>query len=105
MIGSPCKRECKLSSNSMCLACFRTLDEVRMWSGMSVSDRVAIMTDLLKQRFTHRCPKCQVNTYCAMADGKSASACWCFSVPKEFDPVTDFVYNDCLCRKCLSEEK
>ena len=66
-----------------------------------MNDRMNVMNKLLKKNMTHECPSCSEMTYCAMTDGKSVSTCWCFVVQKDFDPETDFEYDECLCKQCL----
>lgn len=32
---SPCIRNCCLDDNDVCMGCFRTLDEIKVWSSLS----------------------------------------------------------------------
>jgi len=53
---------------------------------------------------THSCPSCKAPTYCAVEAGKSGSLCWCMSVEKSPTAPTAIDGDQCLCRKCLTEE-
>lgn len=47
------------------------------------------------------CPICGVPNKCAMEEGKSITACWCFGVP----PIENLSgeAGECLCRSCLTK--
>ena len=46
-IWSPCKKICVVDPNqSICVGCFRTLDELGRWTMMSKDDRLAIKAEL-----------------------------------------------------------
>ena len=46
-IRSPCKKICVVDPNqSICVGCFRTLDELGRWTMMSKDDRLAIKAEL-----------------------------------------------------------
>jgi len=47
-IVSPCLNVCKIENN-ICIGCFRTLDEISMWSKLSSLKRSEIM-DSVKKR-------------------------------------------------------
>ena len=47
-IASPCLNVCKIKKN-ICVGCFRTLDEISVWSRLSDQKRIEIM-DSLKKR-------------------------------------------------------
>lgn len=56
---------------------------------------------LKKQKYTHKCPECGSDTYCAMEAGKSINTCWCLTMEeKEYDVKHD----KCLCKKCLGDK-
>jgi len=95
---SPCKKECKLGANKLCLACHRTLKEIGDWGNMTNNNRMETMKKIKGEISTHNCPKCDKPSYCAMEDGKSLSACWCVYVP--YQPIDKF-RDGCLCRECL----
>lgn len=40
---SPCIRNCCLDDNDICLGCFRSLDEIRVWSQSSIEQRRVIL--------------------------------------------------------------
>lgn len=61
-------------------------------------DRMLLMASIRKAYSTHTCPKCQGAAYCAMEDGKSASACWCMAIPVIEQAET---LSSCLCKTCL----
>lgn len=96
---SPCKRTCKLDDNKTCLSCFRTIEEIISWRSMSIEDRVIVLNQITSRTTTHNCPSCDNPTYCAMADGKSYSACWCM-----YEQRVELDYDECLCRckPCLT---
>lgn len=99
---SPCKKECKLRNN-MCVACTRTLEEIKGWGLMTDEVRMKLMKEIKGQTSTHDCPECDKPTYCAMEDGKSLSACWCAYVPYK-PKQEDLEQKFCLCRECLTKE-
>jgi len=46
-IESPCVQICVVDRKSrLCLGCYRSLDEIRDWSGMTPEDRRVIMDEL-----------------------------------------------------------
>ena len=47
-IASPCLNVCKIKNN-ICIGCYRTLDEISVWSSLSNENRSKIM-DSLKKR-------------------------------------------------------
>ena len=47
-IASPCLKVCKIKNN-ICIGCFRTLDEISVWSKLSSLKRSEIM-DSAKKR-------------------------------------------------------
>lgn len=105
-VVSPCIAKCRLVNN-ICTGCLRTRDELRDWRAKPVDDRLKLMQQLQGQTRTHSCPNCDGPAYCAMEDGKSASACWCMTVKpvnRETNPLIDSGANNCLCRKCLCGE-
>ena len=99
--NSPCKKECKLGKNKICLACNRTLTEIGQWGMMKDSDRMATMKQIKGKTSTHNCPECASPTYCAISDGKSLSACWCRDIP--ITQLEADYQTHCLCRNCLKD--
>jgi len=101
-MDSPCTKICRLEGE-YCLGCGRTLEEIRNWGKYSVSERM----NIIKQLTPERCPGCGVPNRCAVSQGKSLEACWCFGkVPPK--SVTEQLVDDpvsCLCSSCLLEEK
>lgn len=46
-ISTPCINICRMDDqNRYCIGCFRTLDELKRWAGMTEEERVAIMVQL-----------------------------------------------------------
>lgn len=46
-IATPCVQVCIVDgASSLCLGCYRTLQEIGGWSGMSDDERAAIIADL-----------------------------------------------------------
>lgn len=68
-----------------------------------MTERMAVMAEIQGATTTHSCPGCNCRTYCAMNDGKSASACWCMSVVVKKEKPNTLLGEECVCRKCLTE--
>lgn len=50
VVPSPCISVCRLSDDrSGCVGCFRTLEEIRAWSGADSAQRRAIWVQLLQR--------------------------------------------------------
>jgi len=47
-IVSPCQNVCKIEDN-ICIGCFRTLDEISVWSKLSSQKRAEIMESVKKR--------------------------------------------------------
>lgn len=46
-VSTPCINICHMDEqNRFCIGCFRTLDELKRWSGMTEEERLAIMAQL-----------------------------------------------------------
>lgn len=54
------------------------------------------------QKYTHECPSCNRKTYCAMEDGHSISACWCYGI--EISSNEEIEPDKCKCKDCLKRE-
>lgn len=53
VLDSPCINICQIDRKSgLCLGCYRTLDEIAMWSSLKDKDRRAIMDELDARRST-----------------------------------------------------
>jgi predicted Fe-S protein YdhL (DUF1289 family) len=51
MALSPCIKVCALDSgNKLCLGCFRTLDEIALWSRIANDERLNILTAARQRR-------------------------------------------------------
>jgi predicted Fe-S protein YdhL (DUF1289 family) len=54
-IWSPCKKVCVVDpSQSICVGCFRTLDELGRWTLMSHEDRLAVKAELKVREDAYR---------------------------------------------------
>lgn len=98
---SPCIQKCKLVERAMCTGCHRTLDEIINWGTLEMASCMDVMEQINNTRSTHNCPECRGPAYCAMEAGKSASLCWCMSIPSTVKPNTQ-LSEECLCRGCLT---
>lgn len=57
MIASPCINICKMdASNKLCLGCFRTLDEITLWSRADDAQRARILAAVAERRLQHGSP-------------------------------------------------
>jgi len=53
-IESPCIRMCTLdATGELCLGCFRTLDEIVAWTGLSEAERAGVLARLPARRSVH----------------------------------------------------
>lgn len=51
MITSPCINICKMdASNSLCLGCFRTIDEITAWSRLDDAGQQHILANVARRR-------------------------------------------------------
>jgi len=54
MVESPCIKLCRIDPDSaLCLGCWRSLDEIAAWGGMSPDARRAVMRQLPDRRSAH----------------------------------------------------
>lgn len=54
-IWSPCKKICVVDPDrSICVGCFRTLDELGRWTLMSREERLAVKADLAAREARYR---------------------------------------------------
>jgi len=49
-IESPCVRNCCLNNDDVCLGCFRSLDEIRLWSNADDSLRAQFLKRAAERR-------------------------------------------------------
>ncbi|MDQ6685513.1 MAG: DUF1289 domain-containing protein [Pseudomonadota bacterium] len=50
-VASPCNRVCRIDPGSgWCLGCWRTLDEIAAWSGLSAAAQVQVVESLEARR-------------------------------------------------------
>ncbi|OAH96418.1 DUF1289 domain-containing protein [Methylomonas methanica] len=47
---SPCVRNCCLNDDDICLGCFRSLDEIRLWSSADAQTRNVILQRVAERR-------------------------------------------------------
>lgn len=103
MIDSPCIRICTLdASGELCLGCFRTIEEIGLWSQLSNGARARVVELLPERRRRHeasglaRCENCGAAFHCGAND---AEPCWCASYPA-VTPSSEMAR--CLCPFCLA---
>ena len=54
MIASPCINVCKMDAQtSLCTGCFRTLDEITVWSRIDDTRRLDILAAVARRRQEH----------------------------------------------------
>ncbi len=54
MIASPCINVCKMDAQtSLCTGCFRTLDEITVWSRIDDARRLDILAAVARRRQEH----------------------------------------------------
>lgn len=54
-IWSPCKKICVVDpARSLCVGCFRTLDELGRWIAMTPDERLAVKADLKGREAAYR---------------------------------------------------
>ncbi|WP_449230177.1 DUF1289 domain-containing protein [Azospirillum doebereinerae] len=49
-VPSPCVRHCTLNDEDVCLGCFRSLDEIKDWSGLDAPARRAVLAEAARRR-------------------------------------------------------
>jgi predicted Fe-S protein YdhL (DUF1289 family) len=53
-VPSPCRRECTLDDNDVCLGCGRTLLEITGWTSFSEEQRVQVVESAARRREEYR---------------------------------------------------
>jgi len=53
-MNSPCVRNCCLNDNDVCLGCFRTLEEIREWSGLDNEQQAQVIQRSQLRRKQHK---------------------------------------------------
>jgi predicted Fe-S protein YdhL (DUF1289 family) len=56
-VQSPCIRNCCLDDKDMCLGCFRTLDEILIWSAASPEQQIDIVRACSKRKLNKPTPE------------------------------------------------
>jgi len=49
-IASPCIRKCTIDVSSICIGCFRSLEEIKQWSSASQLEKENIMKNVSKRQ-------------------------------------------------------
>lgn len=50
-VNSPCSKVCTLDATSgLCLGCWRTLDEISLWSSASNAEKLSILAAVSRRR-------------------------------------------------------
>ncbi|MGF7174422.1 DUF1289 domain-containing protein [Azospirillum doebereinerae] len=49
-VPSPCVRQCTLNDDDVCLGCFRSLDEIKDWSGLDAPAKRAVLAEAGRRR-------------------------------------------------------
>ncbi len=45
-VPSPCTRVCTLDDDRVCIGCKRTVDEIKVWRGLSADAKRALLKDI-----------------------------------------------------------
>ena len=110
-VESPCIKVCTLdASGTLCLGCFRTLDEIGQWAGLSDPQRRRILDQLPARQARSsdaamgpangtalRCERCGAGFVCGAKDREHP--CWCMSYPPA---APSPAATRCLCPQCLA---
>ncbi len=59
MLESPCINICELKNDDICSGCYRSLDEIALWSGYSDQDKLRILENTEQRKMSLQ--KSQVN--------------------------------------------
>ncbi|WP_199258533.1 DUF1289 domain-containing protein [Paracoccus binzhouensis] len=50
-VSTPCIKVCRIDADSrLCTGCWRSLDEIAAWGGMTEAERLAVMAGLPERR-------------------------------------------------------
>jgi predicted Fe-S protein YdhL (DUF1289 family) len=111
MIESPCVKICTLDeSGELCMGCFRTIEEIGLWSQLADAARMRVLELATERRrglgdavplalrgTASFCESCGAEFTCGASD--PAKPCWCVSYP----PVSPRgPQATCLCPACLA---
>lgn len=97
-LESPCRGVCYLRG-TLCVGCFRNIEEIASWGSLDVSERMEIMREIDSRA---KCPECGVWNKCAVEEGWSPNLCWCMQEPTR---LVSSEYPACLCRTCFKIEE
>jgi uncharacterized protein len=53
-VQSPCVRNCCLNQQDICVGCFRSIDEIMMWSQASEMSKQKILENAAQRQLSHR---------------------------------------------------
>ena len=53
-IPSPCRRECTLDNDDVCLGCGRTLTEICAWSTLDEAGKAQVVENATRRREEHK---------------------------------------------------
>ncbi|MEJ0007807.1 MAG: DUF1289 domain-containing protein [Steroidobacteraceae bacterium] len=53
---SPCRRDCCLDDDLICLGCFRSIEEIKEWGVVDTHRRRLILQNARQRREAHRVP-------------------------------------------------
>ena len=111
MIESPCIRICTLDeSGRVCMGCFRTIEEIGLWSQLDDRARAQVLEHTAERRRSLGdsvplavrvgstfCEACGAEFTCGASD--PAKPCWCVSYPPVAPRGSQAT---CLCPACLA---
>ena len=100
-VESPCVRVCTLDpTGQLCLGCFRTIEEIGLWSQLTDAARARVVSDAAARRAgasAQFCEACGAEFSCGAQD--ASKACWCVAYPAVTPRAPDA---SCLCPACLA---
>jgi predicted Fe-S protein YdhL (DUF1289 family) len=108
-VPSPCVKVCVLDERGrQCIGCWRTLDEIGLWSQMSNPERAAVVGQLPERRrqaeaqggaswIGSACSRCGAKFKCGARD--TMHPCWCVAYPS-VKPEPGAA--SCMCPGCLA---
>ena len=100
-IASPCIRVCTLDeAGSLCIGCFRTIEEIGLWSQLTDAARARVVSEAATRRAgagAQLCEACGAVFSCGAND--ASKPCWCVAYPAVTPRAADA---RCLCPACLA---
>lgn len=100
-VASPCVKVCTLdAAGKTCLGCFRTIEEIGLWSQLTDAARAQVVSAAAGRRkglSAQFCEACGEEFFCGASD--VSTPCWCTAYP----PITPRAPDArCLCPACLA---